>query len=116
MILQRGEIYLAYLNPKRGNEVGKLRPVLIYQSDMLNSIRHYTTTIIPLSSDLIDDAYPLRYRVSKRDNLHKESDLLCDQLRTIDNSRIQGEKIAFLSTKEMFEVDKMVKIVLGIEI
>ena len=68
-MFKKGEIYLARLNPRKGNEVGKIRPVLIFQTNMLNDIEHPTTLIIPLSTYLIDDAYPLRYRVTKRDAL-----------------------------------------------
>lgn len=115
-MFKKGEIYLAKLNPKKGNEVGKLRPVLIYQTDMLNRVSHPTTSILPLSTHLIDDAYPLRYRVQKRDKLNQDSDILCDQIRTIDNTRIVTDLIATLSLREMLEVDKQMKIVLDIEI
>lgn len=111
----KGEIYLANLNPRKGNEVGKLRPVVIYQSDILNEIEHPTTTIIPLSTQLIEDTYPLRFRIKKRDNLEKSSDILCDQLRTIDNKRIKEEKIAQLTLEEIYELDMRVKLVLGME-
>ena len=37
-MIKRGEIYLANLNPKRGNEVGKLRPALILQIDSLREV------------------------------------------------------------------------------
>lgn len=114
-ICQKGEIYLAYLNPKKGDEVGKLRPVLIYQTNMLNDIEHPTTTILPLSTTLIDEAYPLRYRIQKRDHLEKDSDILCDQIRTIDNQRFKPQMIAALSLKEVLEIDELVKIVLGME-
>ena len=113
---KKGEIYLARLNPKKGNEVGKIRPILIYQTDLLNDIEHPTTTILPLSTYLINDAYPLRYRIRKRDFLEKDSDLLCDQLRTIDNNRIVGDKLTNLAYKEMLEIDKQIKIILDIEI
>ena len=114
-IFQKGEIYLAYLNPKKGDEVGKLRPVIIYQTNMLNDIEHSTTTVLPLSTNLIEDAYPLRYRVKKRDNLEKDSDILCDQIRTIDNQRFKSNMIAKLNLKEVLEIDELVKIVLGME-
>jgi mRNA interferase MazF len=110
----RGEIYLAYLYPKKGNEVGKLRPVLIYQSDFLNEVNHPTTTILPLSTTTIDDAYPLRFCVSKRDKLQSDSDILIDQIRTIDNSRIKSDVIAKLTLTELLEVDEQIQIVLGI--
>ena len=111
-MFKKGEIYLARLNPRKGNEVGKIRPVLIYQTNMLNDIEHPTTIVIPLSTYLIEGAYPLRYRVLKREALEEESDLLCDQLRAIDNQRIISEKLASLTFKEMLEVDEQVKIVL----
>ena len=115
-MFKKGEIYLARLNPKKGNEVGKIRPVLIYQTDLLNQIKHPTTTILPLSTHLIDNAYPLRYRIEKRDFLEKDSDLLCDQIRTIDNNRILKNRLTTLSLKEILEIDKQIKIILDIEI
>lgn len=113
-MFKRGEVYLANLNPKKGNEVGKLRAILIYQTDMLNEIAHPTTTVLPLSTYLIDESYPLRFRVTKRDKLDSSSEILCDQIRTIDNQRIINEKLTVLSDDEMEQVDKQVKIVLGV--
>jgi mRNA interferase MazF len=113
--LKRGEIYLASLNPKKGDEIGKIRPVLIYQSDMLNDIDHTTTIVIPLSTKLINDAYPLRYRIPKREALDYDSDIVIDQIRSIDNQRLTSNAIASLHAYEMDDVDTMVKIVLGIK-
>jgi mRNA interferase MazF len=45
-MFKKGEIYLARLNPKKGNEVGKIRPVLIYQTNLLNDCEHTTTIIL----------------------------------------------------------------------
>jgi len=114
-MFKKGEIYLARLNPKKGNEVGKIRPVLIYQTNLLNDCEHTTTIILPVSTVLIDDTYPLRYRISKRDNLEQTSDILCDQIRAIDNQRIIGNSLTQLSMKELLEIDKQISIVLDIE-
>jgi mRNA interferase MazF len=114
-VFKRGEIYLANLNPKRGNEVGKLRPVLIYQTDMLNEALHPTTTVLPLTTHLVDGGYPLRFRVTQRGKLEFTSELLCDQIRTLDNCRIIGERVAMLDSDEMSQVDKQVTILLGME-
>ena len=113
-MFKKGEIYLAKLNPKKGNEVGKLRPVLIYQTNLLNEIAHPTTTILPLSTHLIDESYPLRFRIQKRDKLEVSSEILCDQIRTIDNQRIINEKLTTLSDEEMRQVDAQIMIVLGL--
>jgi mRNA interferase MazF len=115
-MFKKGEIYLARLNPKKGNEVGKLRPVLIYQTNLLNECLHPTSIVLPLSTVLIDDAYPLRYRILKRDMLKKDSDILCDQIRAIDNTRIISDVLTRLTQKEIFEIDKQVKIILDIDI
>ncbi|MHB8745541.1 MAG: type II toxin-antitoxin system PemK/MazF family toxin [Gammaproteobacteria bacterium] len=88
---KRGSVWLANLNPGRGTEPGKIRPVLIVQSQALLEADHPSTLIVPLTSSLIDDAEPLRLRLSAQTGLNKDSDLLLDQLRAIDNKRlIQG--------------------------
>jgi len=57
MDLVRGGIYLANLNPSKGSEIGKIRPVLIIQSDALNSIKHTTVNILPLTTHLKDTLF-----------------------------------------------------------
>jgi mRNA interferase MazF len=88
---ERGEVWLANLDPRRGTEPGKTRPVLIIQSQALLDADHPSTLIIPLTTNLVEDAEPLRIRVAASGRLRQASDLLIDQLRAIDNRRlIQG--------------------------
>ncbi len=114
-MFERGGIYLARLNPARGAEPGKVRPVLILQSDLLNEVGHTTVIVVPLTTNLIDDAYPLRMRIEKRAKLKSDSDLLCDQIRAIDSRRIVPEKIASLRESEMVEVEALVSLILDFE-
>ena len=87
----RGEVWLANLNPRRGTEPGKTMPVLIVQTQALLDAQHPSALIIPLTTRLIDEAEPLRLRVTASSRLQKDSDLLIDQLRAIDNRRlVQG--------------------------
>jgi len=83
-----GEVWLANLNLGRGTEPGKIRPVLILQNQALLDAEHPSTLIVPLTTNLIEDAKPLRLRVAARTGLDKDSDLLVDQLRAIDNKRL----------------------------
>ena len=83
-----GDIWLANLDPRTGTEPGKSRPVLIVQNQALLDIGHPSTIIIPLTTNLIDDAYPLRIRIKAQGSLEKDSDLLIDQIRSIDNKRL----------------------------
>src|SRR5436190_20978889 len=59
----RGEIWLADLNPPHGTEPGKTRPVLIVQAQALLDAAHPSTLIVPLTTNLVSDAEPLRVRV-----------------------------------------------------
>jgi mRNA interferase MazF len=87
-VLRHGEIWLANLNPGKGSEPGKTRPVLIVQGQALLDAGHPSTLIIPLTTRLVEDAEPLRVRVAAHGRLKHDSDLLIDQLRAIDNRRL----------------------------
>ena len=104
MMVSKGEIWLANMNPvKRDNEVGKVRPVLIFQNNELNHSVYPTTIVIPLTTSLVDDAEPLRMRIEKRDRLKQSSDLIIAQIRAIDNSRLL-EKLSEVSPNEMKKI------------
>ncbi len=112
MTALRSDIWLANLNPsKKSNEIGKIRPVVIFQNDELNKSSYPTTIILPLTTELIDDAQPLRFRVSKRENLKKDSDVLIAHIRSVDNIRLI-EKVASLSENEMIEIKELLDEVL----
>jgi len=103
----RGELWLANLNPvKKNNEMGKIRPVLVFQNDELNHSEYPTTIIIPLTTSLIDDAEPIRFRVKRREKLLKDSDLVITQIRSIDNDRFI-EKLASLTSEEMKKIKEL---------
>ena len=114
-MIERGVVYLAKLNPAKGAEPGKIRPVLVLQTDLLNSVGHTTVIVLPLTTRLVDDAFPLRFRIGKRQKLEKESDILCDQIRAIDRGRIVGEGLARLSEEELLKVETMVGLILDFE-
>jgi len=115
MVCKRGDIILANFNPSRGTEPGKIRPCLIIQSDLLNETDHPSTTVLPLTTQLIDEAAPLRYRLVAREGLECDSDIMLDQTRTIDNRRITGSPLTTLTEKEVREVEACWRIVLGLD-
>ena len=92
--LNFGEIWLANLKPKNGTEPGKMRPVLIIQDQVLLDISHPSTIIIPMTTNLIDNASPLRIRLGAQGLLKQNSDILIDQIRSIDNRRLVKGPIA----------------------
>jgi mRNA interferase MazF len=98
---RRGDIWTANLNPGNGTEPGKTRPVVILQNQTLLDIEHPSYVILPLTTRLIDNAEPLRLRIGARDRLIKDSDVLVDQIRAIDNRRLVDGPLASLSSDEL---------------
>jgi mRNA interferase MazF len=112
---ERGEIWLADLNPRRGTEPGKTRPVLIVQSQALLDAGHPSTLVIPLTTRVVKDAEPLRIHLSPAAKMHKASDLMIDQLRAIDNRRLVKGPLLHLDKGQMEKVAEAMGQVLGIE-
>ncbi|MCT7557103.1 type II toxin-antitoxin system PemK/MazF family toxin [Aliarcobacter butzleri] len=98
MELNRGDIVIVNFYPKKGDEIGKIRPAVIISGNEENNILD-TIILLPLSTDLLDDMFPCRVRISKRDKLKQNSDILINQIRTLSKTRIK-EKIAKLTNIE----------------
>jgi mRNA interferase MazF len=111
-----GSVWLANLNPGRGTEPGKVRPVLIIQNQALLDALHPSTLIIPLTTNLVEDAEPLRIRIPAREGVERDSDLLIDQIRAIDNKRLIQGPLLQLDDDFMQLVCSAVYEVMGMEI
>jgi mRNA interferase MazF len=82
------EIWLANLDPRFGTEVGKTRPVLIVQTDLLNKI-HPSTLVCPITTNVKNESQILRIHLkSGLSNLKEDCDVMIDQVRAIDNKRL----------------------------
>src|SRR5437763_5756584 len=111
----RGEIWLADLNPPHGTEPGKTRPVLIVQAQALLDAGHPSTLIVPLTTNVIANAAPLRIGVPAGGGLRHSSDLLIDQLRAIDNRRLVQGPLTSLPPALMREVGAAIREVLELD-
>lgn len=112
--IEHGAIWLANLNPGKGSEPGKTRPVLVVQSQTLLDAGHPSTLVIPLTTNLVDDAEPLRVRVTSFARLKHDSDLLIDQLRAIDNRRLTSGPLGVCSPALMRKVQTAIVEVLDL--
>jgi len=108
VMFERGGVYLANLNPNKGSEPGKTRPVIVFQANALNEVSHPTVIVLPLTSKLINQTYPLRFRLLAKGNLEKDSDVLCDQLRAISLSRLQSTKLLQLTSIQLIAIEEQV--------
>jgi mRNA interferase MazF len=79
---------LADLNPRRGTETGKVRPVLVIQTDLLNGAGHPSTWVLPCTTRLAGGNL-LRVSVPKGMAGNRENcEIMIDQSRAIDNRRV----------------------------
>ena len=100
-----GHVYLADLNPRFGTEPGKVRPVVVVQTDALNPY-HLSTLICPLTTQVIDLHTPLRVSIPQGiSGLTANSDILVDQIKAIDNQRFRKE-LGALSDPYLAELRK----------
>jgi mRNA interferase MazF len=92
--MKRYDIVWADLDPVRGSEIAKTRPVVVVSMDVLNEVLS-TITICPLTSQL----HPgWRSRVQIR-CAGKAAEIAVDQIRTISKQRL-GRKLDALSENE----------------
>ena len=109
MQIKRGDIFLANLEPIKGSEQGGIRPVLIIQNDISNKYSP-VTIIAAITSKMFDKEFPTNVFISKEDsNLDKDSNILLNQIRTIDNSRLI-KRVGSLDNLILEKVDKALKI------
>jgi mRNA interferase MazF len=111
MKIKQFDIWLADLNPSRGTEPGKTRPVVIIQTDLLNE-HHLSTIICPITSNIQPEIELLRVHL-KKNQLDKPSDILVDQIRAIDNKRLL-QKIGHLSSAQIQTIKRNIRIVLDL--
>lgn len=107
--INRGEIYLADLDPVKGSEQGGLRPVLIIQNDVGN---RYSPTVVvsAITSRLSKRLLPVHVALPKA--LVKSSICMLEQIRTLDKSRLR-ELVGKLSDEDMLKVNRAILISLG---
>jgi mRNA interferase MazF len=89
--IKRGVLVLADLSPRSGTEAGKLRPVLVMQTNFLNDIGHPSTWILPCTTQCTGESL-LRVLLPKNIAGNKETcEIMIDQSRSIDNRRFNRQ-------------------------
>jgi mRNA interferase MazF len=100
--VKRYEVRWAVLDPARGAEMAKTRPVVVVSLDALNE-RLQTVTVCPLTSQL----HPtwrtrIGVLVGKR-----SAEIAVDQIRTISKKRL-GRKLGALSDKDASALRRLI--------
>ena len=111
MKIKQYDIWLANLNPSKGTEPGKTRPVVIIQTDLLNET-HLSTIICPITTNVNKEIELLRVHL-KAGQLDNINDILVDQIRAIDNKRLI-KKLGQLNKDQKTRLKSNLRIVLDI--
>jgi mRNA interferase MazF len=114
MIIKRGDIFFANLEPISGSEQGGRRPVVVLQNDISNK---YSPVIIiaAITSKIFEKEYPTNvFLLSTESKLLKDSTILLNQIRTINKKRLI-RKISVLNNFLMKKVDMALKISMALD-
>ena len=115
MITKPFEIYLANLNPKKGHEVDKTRPVVVIHSQLIEGLLS-TSIICPITTQ-IAAATLLRVHIPFQDasttGLTEPSDIIVDQIRSIDNQRLIN-KLGELPPAQIEQLQKCLQTILAV--
>lgn len=110
----RGQIWLVSLDPVTGSEIGKTRPALVISNNKSNKYAA-TITVIPLTSST-EKVYPFEVFIEKKySGLAIDSKIKCNQVRTVDKSRLT-KNIGLLPEYKIKEVEKALLLHLGIDL
>lgn len=106
--MNRGDIYWVNLNPTKGSEINKQRPCVIVSASSINRARK-TVVVVPLST-------AARARppiVIDVECFGREAVAVCDQIRTVDKSRLV-KAAGKLALQDMDTLDDSLRQVLSL--
>ena len=113
--MKQFELWIADLNPKIGTEPGKIRPVVIVQTDLINKIPHPSTIVCPITTNIQPESKILRIYLRKGvANVFQDCDIMVDQFRAIDN-KMFIKKIGSLPSQIANKLKENIKIVMDLE-
>jgi mRNA interferase MazF len=113
MTINRGDIFLAALDPVVGNEISKTRPVIVV-SNNINNCHAGTVTVLPVTSKKLKKTYPFELFLPKgAGNLPKDSKAKADQIRTLDKARLV-KHIGTLSKEQLNLLNNAIRIHLAL--
>ena len=113
-ILTRGGVYLAKLNPAKDGEIGKVRPAIILNSQLILDSMPPIIFICPLSSQSQQEFSNLHYELSPRDNLKVKSYALIEHCRSISLNRLLHPRIAQINQVELDNILHKLQRLVGI--
>jgi mRNA interferase MazF len=97
-----------------GTESGKIRPVIVVQTDLLNK-EHPSTIVCPITTNVTLGSEILRVHLKKsKFGLKEDCDIMIDQVRAIGNKRLV-KKVGAVDSNTADKIRENLKIVLDLD-
>ena len=113
LTMKRGDIFFAALDPTRGSEIQKTRPVVIVSNDAANRASSLVT-VLPLTSN-VRTVYSFEVKLTAAETgLSKDGKAMAQQVRTIDKSRLGSVRRGVVSPEKMRLVDDALRLHLAL--
>ncbi len=113
LMMRRGDIYFAALDPTRGAEVQKTRPVIIVSNDVANRASSLVT-IVPMTSNTTR-VFPFEVALNANEtSLRKDGKAMAQQVRTIDKARLGSLRQGMVSVEKMIALDAALRLHLAL--
>ncbi len=110
---QRGEVWVAQLNPTRGHEQAGTRPVLIVSVNPFNASHARLVYVAPITRTV--RGIPLHVQVAPPEGgLQAPSVILCDAVRSISVVRLSEGPWGNVSAATMAQVEDRLRRVFGL--
>ena len=113
-MIRRGEVWVARLNPNQGAEVGKVRPVVVIQADLLTDAGIPTVLVVPLTTQMRRGAELLRVLIPARERLVRDSYAMAEQPRALDRARLGEGPLTRLTAEELLKLERALRAVMAL--
>jgi len=116
--MRRGDVYLADLDPARGSEAAKPRPVVVVSHDALNrtvaSLGRGVVTVVPLTSN-VAIVHPFQVLVpAGAAGLDRAGKAQAEQVRAIAVERLGPRSVGALDQALLAELDDALRLHLAL--
>jgi mRNA interferase MazF len=115
--MRRGDVCLAELEPTRGSEASKKRPVVVVSNDGSNAaverLGRGVVTVVPVTSNTTRVHTFQVLLPAESTGLHRDSKAQAEQVRALDVSRL-GPPLGRLPVALLLELDAALRLHLGL--
>ncbi|MBV1729568.1 MAG: type II toxin-antitoxin system PemK/MazF family toxin [Methanobacterium sp.] len=107
MNIRRKEVWLLDLDPTKGHELKKTRPVVVVSTDVVNKVPNFSLRIVvPLTSwqKKYDKGWFVRIKPNSKNGLNNTSAVDPFQIRSVSTLRFK-KKLGKISDLEMSQIE-----------